>query len=267
MLKRHHAAVTSPEGASVTVSRMSSGVTGVIRRRLKGELPARYAADAVHPYAEPFWGALRPHLRPGLEVLDVGSGRRPIVRPVDRLAGWTYVGLDIDISELERAGPEGYDDRLVGDIIERDPAREERFDLVISRFLLEHVNPIDAALENMRRALKPGGQLVSLVPGRFAPFSLLNQILPATATQKLLQLTIKRDPTSVFPAYYDRCWHSALKPLMAGWSEGEVTPVYASAQYLRFSRVLQAGYLGLEELTLRARRPNLASYYVISATR
>jgi hypothetical protein len=56
-------------------------------------------------------------------------------------------------------------------------------------------------------------------------------------------------------------------PLIAPWSSGEVTPVYASAQYLRFSRVLQAGYLGFEELYVRAGRPNLASYYVISATR
>jgi SAM-dependent methyltransferase len=246
---------------------MSSAVTEVMRRRLKGELPARYVADPVHPYAEPFWAALGPHLRPELEVLDVGSGRRPVVRPVDRLAGWTYAGLDIDGTELDRAGPDGYDEHLVGDITERDPAREERFDLVISRFLLEHVKPIDAALENMRRALKPGGQLVSLLPGRFAPFSLANQVLPHPVSQKLLKWTIRRE--AVFPAHYDRCWHSALVRLVAagGWSSGEVTPVYASAQYLRFSRVLQAGYLGLEELYLRADRPNLASYYVISATR
>jgi SAM-dependent methyltransferase len=246
---------------------MAETVAEVVRRGLKGELPERYTADPVRPYAEPFDHALRPHLRPGLRVLDVGSGRLPVVAREDRPAGWTYVGLDIDLGELERAGAAGYDERLVGDITVPDAAREERFDLVVSRFLLEHVKPLDAALENMRGALRPGGQLVSLLPGRFAPFALANRILPASATHKLLNRTMNRDPTSIFPTYYDRCWHSALGELLATWSTAEITPVYTSAHYLRFSNVLRAGYLGIEELTLRSNRPNLASYYVISATR
>ena len=177
------------------------------------------------------------------------------------------MGLDIDIGELERAGADGYDELLIGDITVTDLAREARFDLVVSRFLLEHVKPLAAALDNMRRALKPGGQLVSLLPGRYAPFAVANRILPTAATHRLLSRTMGRDPTSVFPTHYDRCWHSALSKLLTSWSSAQVTPVYTSAHYLTFSKVLRAGYLGIEEVTLRANQPNLASYYVISARR
>lgn len=245
----------------------SISVAEVVRRGLRGELPERYAANSRKPYAEPFQRAIQPHLSDDMTVLDVGSAWYPVLAKDARPPGCTYVGLDIDIAELQRAGAEVYDEHVVGDITTADRSREERFDLVVSRFLLEHVKPIAAALENMRRALKPGGQLVSLVPGRFAPFAMANQVLPEVATQKLLQRTMDRDPRSVFPAYYDRCWHSALEGLLAGWSSAEVTPVYASAQYLEFSKVLQAGYLGLEELTLRAGRANLAPYYVVRAKR
>lgn len=233
---------------------------------LQGDFPARYEPNVGEPYAEPFNAALRPLLRPGLTVLDVGSGWHPAIPPSARPAGCTYVGLDISARELERAG-EVYDELIVADITSIDTAPVARFDLVLSRFLLEHVAPIDAALESMRLALKPGGHLVSLVPGRFAPFAVANQIIPAAATRRLLKRTAYRDPTLLFPAIYDRCWQSALVELLAGWSSARVEPLYTSAYYLRFSRLFQSMYLGVEEMLIRLGRPNLASHYVVTATR
>jgi SAM-dependent methyltransferase len=233
---------------------------------LQGDWPARYASNVREPYEPPFNAAVRPLLRPGLTVLDVGSGWRPAIPASARPAGCTYVGLDISAGELERAG-DVYDESIVADITRFDTRHEARFDLVVSRFLLEHVAPIDAALESMRLALKPGGHLVSLVPGRFAPFAVANQILPAAVTRRLLKRTAYRDPTLLFPAVYDRCWHSALVELLAGWSAAHVEPLYTSAYYLRFSKLLQSMYLGVEEMLIRLGRRNLASHYVLTATR
>ena len=233
---------------------------------LRGDWPARYASNVREPYEPPFDAAVRPLLRAGLTVLDVGSGWRPAIPASARPAGCTYVGLDISARQLERAG-DVYDEHIVADITRFDTRHAARFDLVVSRFLLEHVAPIDAALESMRLALKPGGHLVSLVPGRFAPFSVANQILPTAATRRLLKRTANRDPTLVFPAVYDRCWHSALVELLAGWSTARVEPLYTGAYYLRFFRLFQPLYLGLEEILIRLDRPNLASHYVVTAMR
>jgi len=237
------------------------GTLDAMRQGLKGGYPDRYGPQPLRPYVEPFHRALARHIRPGLTVLDVGSGRRVAVS--DRPEDWTYIGLDIDRTELDRAS--GYDASVVGDITEHDPSLDGRFDLVISRFLLEHVKPIDRALANVHRYLRPGGWMVSIVPGRHAPFAVVNRLLPSHAGKRVLARVFGRNPGTVFPAFYDRCSYTGLGRLLDDWTEVQIEPLFTSAQYARFARPFQALYLGYEEWSQR--RPNLAAYYVISARR
>lgn len=54
--------------------------------------------------------------------------------------------------------------RLAGASAETLPFRDGVFDLVFSFFVLEHVPNRDAALQEMRRVLRPGGRVVAFVP-------------------------------------------------------------------------------------------------------
>jgi SAM-dependent methyltransferase len=101
--------------------------------------------------------ALRPRLGELRgEVLDVGCGRKPY-------EGWTratrYVGVDVDDAVTRALGRADvfYDGRTL-------PFAEASFDAVICSQVLEHVFEPEAFLRELRRVVRPGGQLVLTVP-------------------------------------------------------------------------------------------------------
>lgn len=233
-----------------------------MRRALAGELPERYVPEF---WLRPFQARVDAELRPGQEILDVGSGRTPTVPPAGRPDGARYVGLDISAGELA-AAPEGsYDEQIVGDVSEPNPSLAGRFDLVLSYQVFEHVKPLPAALDHVRSYLKPDGVMVAQLSGAFSMFGLLNRVVPEALAKKAMNRLLKRDPESVFPAHYDHCWHSALVRALRPWRSAEIVPLHTGAGYLAFARPLQALYLGYEELAVARDKRNLASYYIIVA--
>lgn len=225
----------------------------------RGVLPNRYERNEL---AERLKHALRPDIR----VLEVGAGARPLVEPQARPAGCRYVGLDISPTELERAPGGSYDEVVVRDLVEYDPGLARGFDLILSLFAMEHVDSVGRALDNLRAYLTPGGRLLLAISGRFSPFAIANRLLPARVKLPLMERLIGRPEESVFPAAYDRAWHTALdRTLAQGWAEWEILPSYSGAHYMRFSGVLQALYLGYEEWLVQRRHSNLATDYLIDA--
>jgi SAM-dependent methyltransferase len=204
-------------------------------------------------------------VREGIEVLDVGSGPRPSIPPAKRPRKCRYVGLDISVEELGKA-PEGcYDDIFVSDVVESVAALTEQFDLVVSWQVLEHVKPLEVALENVRSYLRPGGRFVATLSGRFSAFGVVNQIIPGEWGVKAMHRLLGRRPDTVFPAYYDKCWYSALKTLMAPWRQVEILPFYIGASYFSFSKVLLRAYLRYENWVCNRGYVNLATHYLIDA--
>ncbi len=242
---------------------MAGPFVGVMRDALGGSLPDRYAK----PYIASFQERLRSELRPRMRILDVGGGRHPTIPREWRPPGCTYVGLDISRTELELAAPGTYDEVVVGDVSVHRPELVESVDLIVTWQVLEHVKPMDTTFENLRSYLRPGGRLVAETSGTFSFFAIADRVLPARGRKWALVHLLGRTEVSIFPATFDRCWYSALAECLRTWSAFEITPLYLGARYLRFSRPLQAAYLGYEEWTYRHERRNLASYYEILATR
>jgi SAM-dependent methyltransferase len=228
-----------------------------------GELPPRYA----EPWARPFFAATQPALTPGAAILDVGSGRRPALPPEERPAGCTYVGLDVSGAELAAAGEDAYDETVVNDISRRQDDLKERFDLVLSWQVLEHVPSLEDALENMHGYLRPGGRMVAHLSGSLAAFSLLGRVLPHPVSSRLMQRLLGAAPEEKFPTRYDRCRATKLRPLLARWSEHGIVPRYKGGGYFRFSRPLERTYLAYENWAERSGRPDLATHYVIWAVK
>jgi len=77
-------------------------------------------------------------------------------------------GLDIELERLREA--KSRDDGLVNARGEALPFQREKFDLVLSHEVLEHVEDDRAAVEEIVRSLKPGGRLVLFCPNRGYPF-------------------------------------------------------------------------------------------------
>ena len=249
-----------PRGTSVAV-RHGGGAPPPVIRPAQAKLRAlrpRYAT----PAREQFNDHVASHLRPGIAVLDVGGGRAPFLEPRRRSPGVHYAGLDIDGSLLAEAGT--YDEMVEADICEFVPELADRFDLIVCWQVLEHVKPLEAAFENMRRYLKPGGVMLAQFSGRWSVFAIANRLLPPRLAVLALRL-VHRPAHTVFPAHYHHCSQGRIERALAGWYRPEVTPIFQGAVYFGFSHRLRRLYVRFEDWT--ARYPGLASYYRVVAQR
>lgn len=228
-----------------------------------GRLPLRYGEQWQAPFLERVTALLRPQVR----VLDVGSGARPAVPPDQRPESCYYVGMDISASELERAGPDAYDDIAVGDVCTAIPSWAEEFDIVLSWQVLEHVSSMRAALENQRAALVPGGRMIAMLSGTWAIYALAARVIPHRISTMLQTRLLGADARDKFPAHYDRCSDRALRQQLteSGWRSWEIVPYYKAGGYLSFSRSLLRAYLIYENWAERTGRANLATHYLVEA--
>jgi SAM-dependent methyltransferase len=232
------------------------------RASLRGELPRRYTESE---WAAEFHRRVSEALVVGGSVLDVGAGRTPTVQLADRPEGTRYVGLDLSGSELEEAPDGSYDDMVVGDVTDHRGNLMGSFDLIVCFQVLEHVRPLGAAFENMRSYLKPGGRLVAQFSGTFSLFGLANRVMPQRVTQKIIDKILSGHGYTTFPAYYDRCWQTAVERLLQRWPHVDVVPYYAGLGYFDAFPPIRAGYLAWEEWTMAHHWGNLSPYYIVDA--
>lgn len=215
---------------------------------------------------ERFEALAAPALRPGATILDVGSGRDPVLVPADRPAGVTYIGLDVSAHELEHAPAGSYDEVVVTDVAAFVPALAGRCDLIVSWQVFEHVDDLAAAVAHLRTYLRPDGRLVAMLSGRFAPFAVANRMLPTRVSNAIASRVLRVPSEDVFPARYDRCHASALRRAFAPWRSLELQPLYRGAVYFRFSSLALAAYLRYEGWAHRRGHAELATHYLVSAS-
>jgi SAM-dependent methyltransferase len=115
---------------------------------------------------------LSPWVGRDIRVLEAGCGFRSPVEFGDHAY---VVGLDIDKTAVRRN--DKLDEALVGDL-QTYPLPAEAFDLIFCRFVLEHLQDPERALENMRRALKPGGWLTLMFPNRWSLKGVVARLTP-----------------------------------------------------------------------------------------
>ncbi len=247
------------------IAAQPTGPLRAVRDGAVHRLPARYRTDL---WDRPFRARLSCLLKPGSAVLDVGAGRRPTVGPEERPIGTHYIGLDIDAAELAKADRVSYDDVVIAAAEDHVTALENRFDLVLSFFALEHVHSTARVLENLHAYLRPGGWLLAQLAGARSPFAVANRVLPGSVSKAVLARTQGRAPGTVFDGRYDRCSYSDLTVLLAGpWTRHTVVPLFTGAGYVLFSRLLTAAYIAYEEWIVRTDRRDLAPYYLVVAQR
>jgi SAM-dependent methyltransferase len=99
-------------------------------------------------------------MAPGItgDVLDFGCGSKPYESLFINAS--SYVGADIEVSghDHKRSRIDVYYD---GKTL---PFPDRHFDAVVSFEVFEHVFNLDEVLEEIRRVLKPGGQLLITIP-------------------------------------------------------------------------------------------------------
>ena len=141
---------------------------------------------------------------------------------------------------------------------------------MVSRSVVEHLPDNEMFFENCARVLRPGGMLVHTFPCKFAPFSLVNQLLPNRLTRRLLAyLHPQWQDECGFVAFYDRCYHSAMRKVIqsSGFHNQRFSFRYYQSIYFDFCFPLFALVLMYDLLIWSFGIRNLACAILVTAER
>jgi ubiquinone/menaquinone biosynthesis C-methylase UbiE len=210
--------------------------------------------------------------RPHQVVVDAGGGRQcPFAKHLDPAAAARIVAVDIDEAALD--ANDEVDETRVADASRFLPFADAEVDLVVSRSMLEHLVDTSAFARETYRVLKPGGHTIHVFPSKYAPFSLLNRLLPRSLSSKALHVLVPDSKGSLgFPAFYDRTYAGGMTRVLeqSGLEVVDLQVSYYQASYFAFFvplYMLNAAYellvsrLGLTDLAaivlVVARKPGL----------
>ncbi len=178
--------------------------------------------------------------RPHLVVIDAGGGKTcPFAKYNDPVDGAKIIS--IDVAEEELRGNRDLTETVVANLTQGLPLKAAKADLVVSRTVLEHLDNCDAFVAESWRVLRPGGYTIHVFPSKFAPFAIINQLLPDRLGHKLLDLF--QQGSCYFPPghcgfehHYHRCYFSAIRSLFEtqGFDVVDVQFGYYQSYYFDF---------------------------------
>ncbi len=156
-------------------------------------------------------------------VCDAGGGAVPLFTPAELEAtGVSCTVLDRSADQLAKA-PAGHR-TAVGDLSAADFQPDATYDLVVSRFVAEHMPRPEVFHRNVRRMLRPGGLATHYFSTLYAPPFVFNRLTPERVSEPLLRrLNPWRSPEGSygkFPAYYRWCRGPARRQLARLTSTG-----------------------------------------------
>ena len=210
--------------------------------------------------------------RPGQVVLDVGGGKEcPFLLYLDKPDAQLIVAIDYSEDELRHNAH--LDLKLVADAAAQGfPFRDGSADLVVSRAVVEHIRDNHTFFDNCARVLRPGGVMIHAFSGKFAPFALMNQLLPNALTRRLigyLHPEWEEEGNYGFLAFYDRCYFSAMQDLLERYSfkNAKFTFLYYQSVYFNFFFPLFLLMLAYDLIAWALGIRNLASGILVTAER
>lgn len=199
-------------------------------------------------------------------ICDIGGGRTPLLRPREVAErGLDYTLLDVSATELALAPP-GHN-RLQMDVCASvDPANVERFDLVFSKFVAEHVPDAEAMHRNILAMLRPGGQAFHLFPTLYHPAFVLNRLLPHGLMDRFRDL-LAGESYPKFPALYSWCHGPSPRRIAAleaiGYRVEEYTGFYGTPYLGRVPLVRRADAAVNDRLARRGSRRFTSYAYLL----
>jgi ubiquinone/menaquinone biosynthesis C-methylase UbiE len=211
--------------------------------------------------------AKRMNSTPGQIVADVGGGKSCSFAK-HRVSNAGTKIIAVDVSEEELKGNLDVDEARVADVTRELPFSPEEVDLIASSSVLEHLSNLEGFIANSGYALKSGGYSIHYFPCKFAPFAVINQLLPRVVSRKLLfSLRPEMKGVGGFPAFYDNCYYSAITALLEkhGFDVVDVRFSYYQSPYYFFFVPLFLLSALYELIISSLKVKNLSAYMLVVA--
>ena len=161
-------------------------------------------------------------------VLEVGGTDKPLLK---RSKGITYDGLDIEHKEHCESI---YDSFFVQSI---EHPIKKKYDIIISKAVLEHVHDNDASVKQMFKALQTGGYAIHYLPSKYHPYSLALKLLGSKWQRRLIIVLRPWAANETgYPAFFDKCSPKQMRKMFKtkGFNEIKILPFYRANDYFRF---------------------------------
>lgn len=172
------------------------------------------------------------HLRPSMDVLDLGAGAG-IVRQMNfKGMARRVCGVDMDPRVI---GNPFLHEAVIGSA-EDIPHGADTFDLVFSDNVLEHLQNPEAAFREIRRVLKCGGRFLAKTPNKWHYMPLVARVTPH-AFHTFYNRMRGRLASDTFPTFYRANSRKCLRSIAqsAGLEVVRMELVECRPEYMRIS--------------------------------
>jgi SAM-dependent methyltransferase len=180
--------------------------------------------------------AIHKYLPPDGRLLDAGCGRY-LKFCNEFAASAEVVGIDMEsvLETSNKCSPYG----VCGDL-SRLPFASNYFDLIISRYVVEHLEEPGQVFREFHRVLRPGGKVVLSTPNKYDYVSLIAAITPYSWHRGLVSRIFRVPEDDIYPTLYRANTLSTIGRELrsAGFQETELRSVNHYPAYLMISPFL-----------------------------
>ena len=200
-------------------------------------------------------------------ILDIGGGKSCHFQKEAFRKDAYVVAMDVSAEEL--ALNRHADRKIQADATKELPFPKEleKPCIVCSECVMEHLENNASFVELSAEVIAPGGYFIALMPNKFAPFAVLNQMLGEKFGKKVLSFFGKLKAHNGFKAYYHKTYPSALKRLLKANGYRIVEQKFSSSSSAYFDVCFPVYFLSslYESIVKLFRAKNLCGYFIIVA--
>ncbi len=192
---------------------------------------------------------LRPFVTSDMALLDAGSSRGDPDIPSLQRAG-RVISCDVDITGLRS---NQLAQHCVQAGLEALPFRDNSFDMVLCKFVIEHLAAPLHVFREFWRVLRPGGVVAVLTPNRLSPMALVSGAIPHRIKAAFKEYLFGGHSEDTFPTRYQANTPWRLRDLMseAGFAAEHIEMLAGMWAFFIFSKPIALAVRALERFQMR----------------